>query len=239
MKNKDFISDEKLNALLDKELDNDERSQILKLMQQDSSISERYCELRRVKEIVAAAYETPPVNDDRQIRANRIVPDSYRVAFASFIFLVIGSGIGWFGSQLIPNKSPDVFFSVEQFRASHPDNDKVLIHINTMDPDKVEAALDTAQQLLRENRDNDIELDIIANVAGLGILRTGSPYTNRITQLTLDHKNVTFKACGIAKSVAALKEGQDISLIPQAKDIPAALDEILMRIEQGWIYVKS
>jgi len=241
MTQEEFISDEKLNALLDNELDSEERSQILSLMQENSEIAERYSALRRVKESVAVAYSNPPLPSYQSIENKSWKLSSSRMAIASAILLFTGSIIGWFGGIQMSQKSPDTFFSVAQLKSVELKNDKILIHISSMNPQKVEAALQTAEHLLLSNKDveGNLKLEVVANVEGLGVLRRGSPYSEAIQQLSSNHKNISFKACGIAKKVAALKEGREITLLPQAEDIPAALDQILLRIKQGWIYVKG
>ena len=84
-----------------------------------------------------------------------------------------------------------------------------------------------------------LKLEVVANVDGINILRKGSPYAGEINSLSEQFSNVRFLACGIAKKTAALKEGKPIELIPEAVDIPAALDEILKRLKEGWTYVKG
>ena len=84
-----------------------------------------------------------------------------------------------------------------------------------------------------------MELEIVANAQGLGILRENSLYSKKISSLTEAYSNVSFLACGIAKESARLKEGQDIKLLPEATEVPAALDQILKRIKLGWLYVRA
>jgi len=238
MTQESFISDEKLNALLDNELDNEERTQILSLMQKDNEIVARYNELRRVKESVAAAYVNPPAPTYQTAQHKPWQLSPFRVIAASLALLFIGSIVGWLGGTKM---SAEVFYSVAQVNAGELKNDKVLIHISSMNSQQVESALQAAEYLLQSSKETDgnIQLEIVANVEGLGVLRLGSPYSERIRQLSTKYNNISFKACGIAKKVAALKEGKVIELLPQAEDIPAALDQILLRISQGWTYVKG
>ena len=71
------------------------------------------------------------------------------------------------------------------------------------------------------------------------MLRKGSPYAKRIHQIVESNENVSFLACGIAMENAKLKEGHDITLIPDAHKIDAALEQILRRLKAGWLYVRA
>jgi intracellular sulfur oxidation DsrE/DsrF family protein len=57
--------------------------------------------------------------------------------------------------------------------------------------------------------------------------------------LTKEYKNIKFLACGVAKQNATLRENKAIKLLPQAKDIPAALDQIVNRLQEGWTYLRG
>lgn len=241
MIHKDTVSDEKLNALLDNELDGQERAQILHIMNTDAQLAERYCELRRVKESVSAAYaHLPiPIQSNKKAQDRRLKPVT--MAAASVLLLSLGSVAGWVGGVQMTENNPQMLNNIAQLQTANAYPDRLLIHINSMERHHVQSALDAAKQFL--DTDNTTasrkQLEIVANAEGLGILRKGSRYTQTIQDLATNHRNVSFKACGIAKSVAALKEGRDIELLPQAEDIPAALDQILLRIKQGWVYVKG
>ena len=77
------------------------------------------------------------------------------------------------------------------------------------------------------------------NAEGLNILRIESPYANQIASLSQDFKNVKFLACGMAKQNAMFRENKTIKLLPQATDIPAALDRIVNRLQDGWTYLRG
>ena len=83
-----------------------------------------------------------------------------------------------------------------------------------------------------------MDLEVVVNAQGLGLLRDNSPYASKVKKLVSDYDNIAFLACGQAKENARLKEGRDIELLPEAVQVPAALDLILSRIKKGWLYVK-
>jgi len=237
----DSISDEKLNALLDNELDSEERAQILSIMQNNSGVANRYSELRRVKESIITAYDSPPLNSAVVNVSTLHKKQKFSVAVASAGLLLIGSAVGWVGGTLLTDNKPSTFYNVAQLSSSLFNDNNILIHINTMDPDQVNLALEAAERLLQaeHNSGKVFKIEIVTNAGGLGILRQSSPYAELIQELASNYHNISFKACGVAKRTASLNEGREIQLLPQAEDIPAALDLILRRLKDGWIYVKG
>jgi len=241
MKDNEIISDEQLNAFLDNQLDDNECAHILETIEYDKSLDERLNELRHIKEMVKLAYHKPPL--PRKRHAYAILPKLITLTSMAAAILILITGVitGWIIQPLLIDGTNASFQEVAQFDPARTDANKILLHINTMDPGRVEAALETTEKILssHEGPQKEIKLEVVANADGLGILREGSPYAKRIQKITSMHRNVSFLACGIARQNAKLKEGVDIKLIPQAKEVPAALDEILKRLKLGWLYIKA
>jgi intracellular sulfur oxidation DsrE/DsrF family protein len=130
---------------------------------------------------------------------------------------------------------------LQQFDPATSAANKVLLHISTMDTQRIEAALNTAERIVQAKRDQKepVQIEIVANAEGLGLLRRGSPYAERIRSMVEDNPSVSFLACGIAMENAELKEGGEIELIPEAREVDAALEEILRRLKLGWLYIKA
>ncbi|NOX43644.1 MAG: hypothetical protein GXP19_07920 [Gammaproteobacteria bacterium] len=244
MKSSELISDEQLNAFLDNELDDKERAHILEAIRQDKEISVRFCDLSQIKNMVSLAYKNPPQPKQKNYTSAAMGrrESGLRVAFASLALILFGGLCGWVVSTQLLNQEDSTFQTVSQIKPGLLKSKKILLHINSMDNTRVQATLETAKKLLNfngSNGKNRLELEIVANADGLGILRLNSPYSNQIKSLASQYNNVTFMACGIAKQNARLKEGKEIELIPEAQDIPAALDQILKRIKDGWTYVRG
>jgi len=238
MSEAEHISDEQLNALLDNELDAEARALVLSTIANDPQIKQRYDDLRQVKNMMVMAYREVPQPRSRKA-ARRFSLNPALLGSASAALLLLGIVSGWL-MNAYTEQSPNMNFQdIEQLGANKVDDKKILLHISTTDNKRVQAALDTAENLLQRSRDkhSQLDLEIVANAEGLNILRMGSPYAKQIRSLTNNYSNVSFLACGIAKQTAALKEGKPIELLPEAKDIPAALDEILNKLQRGWTYV--
>jgi intracellular sulfur oxidation DsrE/DsrF family protein len=241
MKINEPVSDEQLNALLDNELDDAERVRLFDAIRNDQSLSSRYCKLRQVKEMVRLAYNEPPLPNNgmpgitQKKFANRI-----SAAAAAIVLVFMGGVIGWSlnGKQDTDNAS---FYTVDRLNPNTMQSNRVLLHLATGDDDRISESLEKIEELLQVSAEQSkpIEIEVVANSDGLNILRKNSPYAERIKMMTARYSNVSFMACGIAKHNAELREGKHIALIPEAKDIPAAMERILQRVTGGWSYVRG
>ena len=239
------ISDEQLNALLDKELDADEEAQLLQAIATNESLQKRFEALRKTKSLFIRAYEEVP--------APLLIPQKPKwivqfgpIAAAASLLLLVGIYLGWLLEPLFPHdrlelKTPDRIQSLAELNPSIPQSNTILLHISSTEKTRVEHDLHLAETLLSDanKKNKPLQLEVVANADGLNILRKNSPYAKKISSLSDHYHNVRFLACGIAKKTAALKEGKPIELLPEAVDIPAALDQILKRLKDGWTYVRG
>lgn len=240
MSQHDPISDEQLNALLDNELDAGERDCILSALAQDPSLQQRYEQLRQLKYMLVSAYQNPP--QPVTIPATgRPAQSRIRNTLTSAALLLVGLFGGWQIKHYVDAPVSVNFQYISNIDSANLVDDRILLHISTKDTTRVQAALQTAEKLLisSRNQQRPLTLKVVANSEGLNILRRGSPYAAKISALAAAYDNIKFLACGIAKQNVALKEGKPVVLIPEAKDIPAALEEILTRLEEGWTYIRG
>lgn len=240
MKPESPISEEQLNAFVDNELDAEERAHVLSVMQNDRNVSEELSSLQQVNELIALAYEDmPAVSPQLNIKA----PTGWtplRIA-AAVLILVFSGTFGWMLHQSNNLPTNHSFTSLSQLNTKDPSDNKILIHINAMDNTRIVRALNGTEQLLdnAKKAGKPLKVEVVANESGLGMLRKGSPYAKRIHQIAASYNNVSFLACGVAMETARLKEGHRIKLIPEAHKIHAALEQILLRLKEGWLYVKA
>lgn len=241
------LSDDRLNAFVDGQLDADEKSRILSAINADGGLSRRACELRRLHDLVQHAYENPPPAPRRQ----RLNPPGagWRQAVAAAVLLVVGGSVGWVirAQQHQPLNLRAMYLDEEKaFQTAALDQApvrgerRILLHLSSAEPDKLEQALDTAEQLLDSYRklQQPVEIEVVANAGGLDLLRADvSPYADRVRELQYKYDNLTFLACQTA--MARLRRDQHITpdLLPEALVTPNALEEILNRLQQGWMYV--
>lgn len=241
------ISDEHLNAFVDGQLDADEKSRILSAINADDGLSRRACELRRLRELVQHAYETPPSTPRRQ--PLRAAGYGWRQAVAAALLLAIGGTAGWFshGQQHQPPNLRAMYLDEEKaFQTAELDQApvqgerKILLHLSSAEPAKLEQALDTAEQLLASYRElhQPVEIEVVANAGGLELLRADvSPFAERVSDLQRKYDNLTFLACQTAMNRLRREQHVTPDLLPEALVTPNALEEILNRLQQGWVYI--
>lgn len=236
------ISDERLNALVDDQLDAEERDALLSGIAHDAEATRRLRELQRVQQLIRLAYQDPP--------RPRAAPTSKgdagwprRIAVAALAagLMGVGLGTGWLAHRLGEAPVSPSFVRAAAFTPQVNKADHVLLHIDTMEPARVATVLSKTEQLLQHARQHHrrVTVEVVANAAGLGVLRRTSPFASEVSRIAAGYDNVAFLACGIAMENALLKEGKPIELLPQATPIPAALDQILERLEHGWLYVRG
>jgi intracellular sulfur oxidation DsrE/DsrF family protein len=242
------ISDEHLNAFVDGQLDADEKSRILGALNADDELSRRACEFRRLRELVQHAYDIPPPPPRRQRLGSRA--SGLRQAVAAALLLAVGGGAGWVAGhaqQQSPLNLRAMYLDEEKaFQTAALDQApvrgerKIVLHISSDAPDKLETALDTAEQLLATygQLGQPLELELVANAGGLNLLRADvSPYAERVRELQRQYDNLTFLACRTAMDRLQREKRMSPDLLPEALITPNALDEILTRLQQGWMYI--
>lgn len=240
IKNKTF-SDEQLQAFVDDEVDLSDRTEIMEAISSDDEISYRVCELLQLKDSVSLAYHEPPqpahTSKRWQAASRKRLPAK---AIAASFLLGVGVLSGWFMHSLSLNGASPPASNFAQLAPANQEFKRVILHISTADTERLGQALDDAELLLAGYKDHPelLQLEIVANAAGLTIFREDtSPYIDRIRRMAEKYHNVDFLACSRTIEKLHLK-GIDVHLIPEAKIIPAALEEIVDKLQEGWIYIR-
>jgi len=252
MSRKEF-SDERLNAFIDGELDALEKSDVFELLNNDNSLRQQACELRQLSELFRHAYESPPgIEKYRKSDTSRAGP--WRRAAAAVLLIGVGATLGWFGHQQPAQQVADSMSAMywDEHNAfqntdlsqvtSGQHSKKVIVHLNTSSAARFEKALDTAEQLMKTYSDSDMgaEIEVVANASAVKMLRTGySPYADRVRELQDRYLNLTFLACKDAMDhVRELEDLEsDVALLPDVDVTPSALEHILNRLSEGWVYL--
>ena len=235
------VSPEYLNAFVDGELADGEREHAMAKLKSDADFKARACESRTLKEQVKAAYaEIPGMTKSRP--ASRFNP-AWPQALAAGLLLSLGLGGGWMARGVIDDKPaierlaglPSGYQPISL--SAQVDPDKVLLHLDSSDPHKLSNTLDLAENMLNE-RKGQRQLAIVVNTYGLNLLRQDTAIDQtRIHRLAQNHPNLSFIACG--QTIARLKrEGVDVVLLPETSVASSAINEILSRMQKGWVYVK-
>lgn len=234
MKPNDSIFDEELDAFVDQQLNHEDRERVLEAMMHDHQVAEEVYSLYQMKELVQQAYREPPKSSAMKnpFRRRRSV---YRWAAAILISVITATTAYQWNHQ--ENFIQETFFDVNAIPARELSGKQVLLHVDSSDPQRIQKAMQTAKKLLQQQHPKEIE--VVANGAGLVLVRQGSPYATEVASLRSQYTNIDFKACGFAMENARLKEGHPVILVPQAERVDAALNEILRRLKEGWVYIKA
>jgi intracellular sulfur oxidation DsrE/DsrF family protein len=243
MKSWEDTGTNRLCELLDGELAEDQKREVLDAVRRDAALRRRLHEYRRVRELVRAAFAT----NEAPRRARRLT--WYR-SLAAGVLLALGFAVGWAAhvghGEMTGNTmaiaEPSTFQVLAQRIDTHPDGLHALLHVDSRNPVMMETALDEAESLLRSYRreHKDLKLEILANAGGLDLFRTGvSRFRRRIARMQRQYPNVTFLACG--RTIQRLEMEKKITphLLPGVRVVPSALDQILRRLNEGWVYVKA
>lgn len=247
MTHKGPISDELLNAFVDNQLDADEKSRLLEAVNRDPELGRRACELKQMREMIHHAYENPPM-PPHYGGYRRHGGGNWMQGAAAGVLLGIGGLLGWFAHTQVQNGEAQVqamYLDTEKAfqRAGLTVNEalqinrKFLLHISSADPVKIAQALDTAEQLL-SNAGSNIDLEIIANAGGLGLLRADvSPFADRVRDLQVRFHSIAFLACQNAINRLQREWHIKADLLPGTRITPSAQEQILNRLREGWVYI--
>lgn len=230
------VSEEMQNAFVDGELDAAEWERVAESIGRDPKLREDVAALRCVKDLVRHACAVPPAQPSRAPRAGTI---ARRLAAAASVMLA--AGLGWMGHSWWSGEWPDPASAYVLREARGLDRDRVLVHVSSGDRETLGRTLDEVEDLLRTARADEraIRVEIVANRSGIDLLRAGvSPYASRIAALRADYPNLALVACG--QTVRRLRSrGQSVELLPGTGIATSALDEVVARLHDGWVYVRA
>ena len=235
-------SDEILNAYLDDELAGTEKKTLLDQLRADKELRQRVCQLEQVRNMVAIAYHD--VTDEKQITHNKPRRFNKYAAIAASLFVAIGAAMGWYAhQQMRPETGLLELASQVQHHPAVNEGEawRVLMHVTSDDPYRLNALLNETESLLNEYAASKrkVSIQILANSKGLNMLRSdNNPYTKRIAELQAKYDNLIFTACARAMARIEQEKGEKMTLLPNTKVAPSALQEVLNKQRDGWTYIK-
>jgi len=237
------VSDELRNAFVDGELDAAEWARVAQSMERDPELREEVGELRLAKDLVRHAYAVPP---SRPRRARAAAASGWRsIAAAAVAF----AAAGWFGHawwERAPALDSASAYALRgdwhTLRADWRklDGNRVLVHVSSGEPAALGRALDEVEDLLRAARAarRSVKVEIVANSAGLDLLRADPARSAaRLAALRREFPELGLVACGqTLERRRAL--GRQVTLLPGTAVAPSALDQVIKRLRDGWVYVR-
>jgi len=234
------VSREHINAYVDGELAAEERDHLLEDMASDAGLRAEICAQRTLKEQVRAAYDDLPA--PKRGTPRRYAGSPWQQCLAAGLLLVLGLSGGWLAHDRV-DQPPAVDRLAGLPSGYQPvtlservDTSRVVLHLDSSTPERLSASLDLAERLAQSRAQGQVEL--VVNSLGLDLLRQDrSPERARIARLAERYPNLAFVACGQTVS-RLVREGQQVTLLPQARMATSAINEIMARMRQGWVYVK-
>jgi intracellular sulfur oxidation DsrE/DsrF family protein len=222
------FSEEQLNALIDDELDPEEKSRIFAEARDRPDLDQRLCKQRKVKDLVKLAYHDVP-SPGRTGPAPLARAGMFGRGLAAALLVAIGLAAGFVTHDALERPNDLAVVAAEP--------DRYLLHVASGDPLDMAAALERAEHLLTTAPEDELrQVEIVANENGLNLLR--SDVTQFATEIsTLQANNVVFYAC--SKTIQRLEErGVDVVLVPHTIVEYTALDRVVTRMQEGWDYEK-
>lgn len=236
------LSHEMLSAFVDNQLELAETNRILQMAGENAELSQQLCELQHMKALVRHAYNNPPAAL-RPPPRTRQGSWKYQTA-AAVLLMVFGAVAGWLSHDWhsLENQAVTQANAFPQPSAlPNATSDKVILHISSSNPETLKTALDETEDLLNaaQRTKRHVQFEIIANSSGLDLLRTDvSHHARRIAAMQEKYPNLTFLACG--QSMERLHEkGMTVQLLPGTVIATSALDQIVKRLQHGWVYVRA
>ena len=236
MNKDDKISEEQLNAFLDGELESEERNCLFNEAERSDDLDQRLCQQRKLKELVQHAYRDVPA-PKRLLAGRRTHTGMAGLAMAASLLLVLGVTAGLFmRGYLDPAPRP----GGNAASASHQGvaaMENYILHVISGEPEQMKLALQKAEELLSTaGPDNPRQVEVVANEKGLDLLRSDiTPFSKEISALASE--SVIFYAC--SKAIQRLEEkGIEVQLVPEAIPGYTALDRVVIRMNDGWQYIK-
>lgn len=244
------LESETLNAYLDGELSQDELVQFEHQLGQNRIQQKRLDELRRVRLLAQCAMNKRQGAEAIVIRRATSSRGRWLAiqALAAGLLVVLGflAGLGFQShdppSNLQAHLSTGKLIVASAAQATGRDV-RVIYHISTANAAKVRGALDDMEVLLGDyaKSGRTLHLEIIANAEGLNLLRADtSPARERVYAMQQTYKNLKFLACG--KTIERLqleKRMRNVPLLPGVTVVPSALDQVILRLEDGWSYIRA
>jgi len=236
MKKDEHISEEQLNALVDGELDPEEKSRMYSESELSPELDQRLCRQRKIKELVKHAYEEVP--QPRRLTGAPLAPASlFGRSLVAGALLVLGLAIGFFGERYLFETRSNGPLSIAPVAATVTETDNYILHVVSGEPEHMYAALQEARELLDSAGEGQFrQVEIVANENGLDLLRSDvTPYADEIA--SLQARDVVFYAC--SRTIERLEEkGVKVHLVPETDQNYTALDRVVTRMKDDWKYKK-
>lgn len=243
MKRNEEFSDEMLNAFIDDQLDKDERTQILSALRHNQALSQRVCDLQKVRSLVQLAFDEKDIIPEHQQVVTGKHHLSLRKGIAASALILVGILSGWFTHQYMSTeKSLLEYAQTIRNNRAVAENEawRVMLHVSHNQANRFNVLLGEAENLLAtyKKQNKPLQLEILANGKGLDLVKHGNaPHIVKLQQLQKEYDNLVVSVCGQTLERIRKETGKSVSLIPDANVVRSAIDQVGKRQRQGWTYI--
>ena len=153
------------------------------------------------------------------------------------VLILLGVTSGIFLQRYLDSASQSSALSGAAGNQAVATSENFILHVISGEPDQMKRALQKTRELLDAAEPGQYrQVEIVANEKGLNLLRSDiTPYSDEISALS--DESVIFYAC--AKAIERLEEkGINVQLVPEAIPGFTALDRVVIRMKDGWNYIK-
>lgn len=240
---------ETLNAYIDGELDPAQSAKLELRLRGDLVMRRRLLELRRVRELVNTSFQSElpaGIHARRPALSRRTRVAIQAIAASLLLALGISMGINWRPAanddflSLLPKDAQTIRPSYLDLRTP-ADEVRAIFHVASADPEKIRATLNHVEKLVRRysGTQKRLHVELVANAEGLNLLRAGkSPAADQVAYIQKNYGNVRFLACGKTIQRIQAEKGVPVKLLPNVEVASSALDQIILRLRQGWTYIR-
>lgn len=216
-----LISEEELNAFVDDQLSNADRTRVLEALGRDEALQKRVAEIQQTRNLLRHAYAQVPL----PARASPLATAWQKQALAASLLATFGFATGWFVHNQFKSDTPGLHAN------GQPKG--VVIQVSEADPAKWEMALINARNVRKAYADKNVGVEIVAYGPGLKMLRSDSAVTSGLADAKKN--GVKLIACGNTMRMTHTTREQ---LNPVVDIVPAGIVEIMQRQQEGYAYVR-
>lgn len=243
MSNNKQYSDEHLNAFIDDQLDTAEKTEILDEIRHNAELSQRICKLQKLHNLVQLSYQSIDVPEQHQNTDNKKSITKVKWFAAASFLLALGMVMGWVSHQSMnANNISDIAkITHNPSLTNNADNWKLMLHVSTANPKKLNIVLDEAETMLKQyaSSSRNLQLEILANSDGLALVSdNGKNYNKKLQELQQKYDNLAVVVCGQTLKRVQSKQAGKVKLLPDTSVVSSAINQIVKRQQGGWSYIR-
>lgn len=244
---KKHYSDEHLNAFIDNQLDTAEKAEILNAVRHDAELSQRVCKLQKLHNLIQLSYQSVEIPEQHKAPTEFTSSTKFKWVAAASLFLTIGTITGWVSHQAMQpaNNLSDIAQITHNPAAANNANTnapwKLMLHVSTAKPHRLDIVLDEAEALLEEyaKSSRKLELEILTNSDGVALVtNNGKSYNKRLQSLQQKYENLAVMVCGQTLKRIQHKQGKKLNLLPNTSVVSSAINQMVKRQQSGWSYIR-